>query len=118
MSKCGAAHSNFGGENDMQGEMDTRLRDNPKFQKLVSTRNTYSIMMTIAMMVVYFGYILLVAFNKEFLAQKMGAGVMSIGIPMGVGVILFTIIITGIYVRRSNTEFDSLKEELIKEANK
>lgn len=103
----------------MQGDMDTRLRDNPKFLKLVNTRNTYSVIMTIAMMVVYFGYILLVAFNKEFLAQKLGAGVVtSIGIPLGVGVILFTIIITGIYVRRSNTEFDSLKEQLIKEANK
>ena len=102
----------------MQGDMDVKLRENPKFQQLVSTRNTYSVIMTIAMMVVYFGYILLVAYDKEFLAQKMGAGVMSIGIPMGVGVILFTIIITGIYVRRSNTEFDSLKEELIKEANK
>lgn len=103
----------------MQGDMDSRLRDNPKFKKLVGTRNTYSIGMTIAMMVVYFGFILLVAFNKEFLAQKVGAGlVTSIGIPIGVAVLLFTIIITGLYVRRSNTEFDSLKEDLIKEANK
>ena len=103
----------------MQGDMDTKLRDNPKFHKLVSTRNTYSILMTLAMMVVYFGYILLVAYNKEFLAQKLGAGlVTSIGIPMGVGVLLFTIVITGIYVHRSNTEFDSLKEDLIKEANR
>lgn len=103
----------------MQADMDTKLRDNPKFKKLVDTRNTYSIWMTVAMMVVYFGFILLVAFNKEFLAQKLGTGlVTSIGIPIGVAVLLFTIIITGLYVRRSNTEFDSLKEDLIKEANK
>jgi uncharacterized membrane protein (DUF485 family) len=36
--------------------------------------------------------------------------------PIGVAVIAFTIIITGIYVHRANTEFDSLKEEIIKEA--
>lgn len=103
----------------MQGDMEARLQANPKFNKLVSTRNTYSYLMTLAMMVVYFGYILLVAFNKEFLAQKLGAGlVTSVGIPMGVGVLVFTILITGIYVRRANTEFDSLKEELIREANK
>ena len=103
----------------MQVDMDIKLRDNPKFKKLVDTRNTYSIWMTVAMMVVYFGFILLVAFNKELLAQKLGTGlVTSIGIPIGVAVLLFTIIITGLYVRRSNTEFDSLKEDLIKEANK
>lgn len=103
----------------MLGDLEARLRDNPKFHKLVSTRNTYSYLMTLAMMVVYFGYILLVAFNKEFLAQKLGAGlVTSVGIPLGVGVLVFTIIITGIYVHRANTEFDSLKEDLIKEANK
>jgi uncharacterized membrane protein (DUF485 family) len=74
--------------------------------------------MTALMMIVYYGYILLVAFNKDFLAQKTGAGVMSIGIPIGVGVILFTIIITGIYIRRANTEFDDLKAQVIKEATK
>ena len=102
----------------MKKDMDARIRENPKFQKLVSTRNTYSVAMTIAMIVVYFGYILLVAFNKEFLAQKIGPGVTSLGIPLGVAVILFTIAITGIYVRRSNTEFDTLKQELINEAGK
>jgi len=74
--------------------------------------------MTILMLVVYYGYILLIAFNKEFLSQKMGAGVNSVGIPIGVGVILFTVIITGIYIRRANTEFDALKEQVIKEATK
>jgi uncharacterized membrane protein (DUF485 family) len=103
----------------MHEDTNARLRDNPKFQKLVSTRSTYSIVMTLAMIVVYFGYILLVAFNKDFLAQKLGAElVTSVGLLIGVGVLLFAIIITGLYVRRSNTEFDSLKEDVIKEANK
>ena len=72
-----------------------RIEKNPKFLKFVSTRNNYSIIMTILMMVVYFGYILLVAFNKQFLATKISAGaVTSIGIPLGVGVLVFTIVIT------------------------
>jgi len=37
---------------------------------------------------------------------------------MGVGVILFTIILTWIYVRRANTEFDTEAEAIIKEATK
>jgi uncharacterized membrane protein (DUF485 family) len=96
-----------------------RIRANPKFLEMVSTRNNYSIVMTIMMMVVYFGYILLIAFNKPFLATKLSAGaVTSVGIPMGLGVLVFTIVITAIYVRKANTEFDALKDEVIKEANK
>jgi len=96
-----------------------RIQKNPKFLKFVSTRNNYSIIMTLAMMVVYFGYILLVAFNKQFLATKISAGaVTSIGIPLGVGVLVFTIVLTAIYVRRANTEFDAMKDEIVKEASK
>jgi len=95
-----------------------RIRSNPKFQAFVSKRNNYSIVMSILMIIAYYGYILLIAFDKPFLAQKMGAGVTSIGIPMGVGVILFTIVLTWIYVRRANTEFDTEAAEIIKEATK
>mgnify|MGYP002140287186 FL=1 len=102
----------------MKDDLGDRIRANPKYQELVSKRNSYGWIMTILMLAVYYGYILLVAFNKEFLAQKLGTGVMSIGIPIGVGVILFTILITGIYIRRANTEFDDLKAQVIKEATK
>jgi uncharacterized membrane protein (DUF485 family) len=44
--------------------------------------------------------------------------VTSVGIPLGVGVIVFTIVITNIYVRRANTEFDEMSAALLKEANK
>ncbi len=70
------------------------------------------------MMVVYYGYILLIAFNKEWLATKIGGGVTSIGIPMGLGVIIFTIVLTAIYVRRANTEFDTEAAAVLKEAGK
>jgi len=101
----------------MQNDSYEKIRANPKYQQLKSTRNTYGWVMTILMLVVYYGYISLIAFDKAFLAQPLGAtGVTTVGIPIGVGVILFTIIITGIYVRRANTEFDALKEEIIKEA--
>ena len=96
-----------------------RIQKNPKFMQFVSMRNNYSIVMSILMMIVYFGYILLVAFNKQFLATKVATGaVMSIGIPMGLGVIVFTIVITAIYVRRANSEFDPIKDEIVREASK
>ena len=102
-----------------QDDVVARVKANPKYADLVSTRNTYGWIMTALMMIAYFGYILLIAFNKEWLGTKVGEGwTTSIGIPMGLGVIVFTIIITWIYVRRANSEFDDLKDEVIKEALK
>ena len=102
----------------MMDDVAARVEANPKYHKLVSTRSAYSIIMTICVMVVYYGYILLIAFDKEWLGTKLAAGMTtSVGIPLGVGVIVITIILTNIYVRRANTEFDSLNAEIIKEAH-
>ena len=99
----------------MKDDLNERIRANPKYQELKSKRSSFGWLLTIIMLVVYYGYILMIAFNKEFLAQKLGAGVTSVGIPIGVGVIVFTILITGVYVRRANSEFDALTEQLLKE---
>ncbi|AXS78895.1 DUF485 domain-containing protein [Dechloromonas sp. HYN0024] len=102
----------------MQDTLD-RVTANPKFLEFVAMRSTYSIIMAIVSAAAYYGFILLVAYNKEFLAQKIGEGyTMSIGVPIGVGVIAFTILLTWVYVRRANTEFDAINEAIIKEAQK
>lgn len=103
----------------MAADLYARIRANPKFAGFVSTRNRYSIVMAILGAIAYYGFILLVAYDKEFLARKLGAGmVTSLGIPIGVGVIVFTIIITWVYVRRANGEFDDTNAEIIREAQK
>ena len=102
----------------MQNVLD-RVTANPKFHEFIALRSRYSIIMAIVSAAAYYGFILLVAFNKEFLATKLGAGmVTSIGVPLGVGVIAFTIMLTWVYVRRANTEFDATNEAIIKEAQK
>ena len=102
----------------MQNVLD-RVTANPKFHEFIAMRSRYSIIMAIVSAAAYYGFILLVAFNKEFLATKLGAGmVTSIGVPIGVGVIVFTILLTWIYVRRANSEFDATNEAIIKEAQK
>ena len=88
------------------------IAKNPDYQRLVSQRSTYSWSMTFVMLFVYFGFIYQVAFNKEFLARPIGQGVTTISIPLGIGVILFTIFITGIYVRRANNEFDKINDKI------
>ena len=95
-----------------------KILRNPKYQELQTKRNRLAIILTILMLVVYYGYIALIAFDKEFLAQPIGAGVTTLGIPIGFGVIVFTVLITGIYVRRANGEFDALTKEILKDASK
>ncbi len=95
-----------------------KIQAHPKYRELQTKRNRLAIILTVLMLVVYYGYIALIAFDKEFLAQPIGAGVTSLGIPIGFGVIIFTIVITGIYVRRANGEFDQLTKDILKDASK
>lgn len=91
-----------------------KIASHPKYQELKSKRSSLGWWLTLSMMVVYYGFILLVAFNKPFLSSRLGSGVMTMGMPIGLGVIVFTVVITAIYVRRANGEFDTLAEELNK----
>ena len=89
-----------------------KIKNDPDFQKLVKERTRIMIILTLVELVVYFGFILLVAFNKEFLAQKLGEGVTTIGIPIGIGVIVISFLLTGIYVYIANKDFDELTEKI------
>ena len=98
----------------MEIDLARRIASDPNYQELKAKRSRFGWWLTLAMMVVYYGFILLVAFDKEFLAQRMGAGVMTIGMPIGFGVIVFTVVITAIYVKRANREFDDLTAAVAK----
>jgi uncharacterized membrane protein (DUF485 family) len=98
----------------MDTDLTRRIAANPKYQELKAKRTSLGWWLALAMMIVYYGFILLVAFNKPFLAQRLGDGVTTIGMPIGLGVIVFTIVITGIYVRRANTVFDRLTDDIAK----
>lgn len=92
-----------------------RVNASPTYQKLVKTRSSYGWFLTALMMIVYYGFTLLVAFGKGFMSQRIGDSVMTYALPIGLFVLLFTIVITGIYVRRANTEFDELNDQVRKE---
>ena len=83
-----------------------RLAEDPRYRRLVRRRFRLALVLTGLMLAAYFGFILLVAFAKPFLAQSLWGGATSVGIPVGLGVIGFAILLTGIYVRRANREFD------------
>lgn len=102
----------------METDLAHKIASHPKYQELKAKRTRFGVLLTLAMLVVYYGFILLVAFNKPLLASRMGEGVTTLGMPLGLGVIAFTVIITAIYVRRANSEYDALAEEINKAAFK
>lgn len=92
-----------------------RIAAHPKYHDLTHKRGRLGWALTSVMLLAYFGFVLLIAFDKELLAQPISDGVTSIGIPMGFGVIVLGVLLTAIYVRVANREFDRLLDELLAE---
>lgn len=95
-----------------------KIQKHPKYLELRKKRGGFGWLLTILMMVVYYGYVALIAFNKPFLSKPISDGVTSMGVPIGMGVIVFTILITAIYVRRANSEYDDLTAAILKDVSK
>jgi uncharacterized membrane protein (DUF485 family) len=102
----------------MDDDLAARIASDPRYQQLQARRSRFGWMLTVLMLVVYYGFILLVAFGKDFLSRRIGDGVTTVGIPIGFGVIIFSIVITALYVRRANREFDALADAVVKGALK
>jgi uncharacterized membrane protein (DUF485 family) len=83
-----------------------QMLDSTEFKRMVSRRWEISIALTIALFVIYYGYILLVAVNKPFMSTKIGE-VTTLGIPLGVGVIVLSWILTAVYVVWANSAYDN-----------
>lgn len=98
----------------MEDDLVRKISTHPNYLELKAKRTSFGMWLTLAMLVVYYGFILLVAFNKPFLATRLGAGVMTYAMPIGFGVILFTVAITVLYVRRANSEYDDLAAQISK----
>lgn len=94
----------------------TKVENHPKYQELVRKRSQFGWTLAILMLVIYYGFIMMIAFAPKFLARPLSeTSVITIGIPIGLGVIISAFVLTGIYVWRANTEFDRLNNELKRE---
>ncbi len=97
----------------------SRIQNNPKYHDLVKQRDTLAWVLSAIVCVMYFGFILLIAFAPDVLTQPIASdSVIPVGMPVGVGVILVSCILTGIYVHRANSTFDPLTDEIIQESLK
>jgi uncharacterized membrane protein (DUF485 family) len=92
----------------------TDLLASPEFRRIVARRWTLSLLLTLALFVAYYGFVLLVAVNKELLARRIGEAT-TLGIPIGAGVIVIACVLTAIYVRWSNKVYDPEVDRLLRE---
>lgn len=91
-----------------------RIRQDPLFEQLCRSRSQLAWSLSAMMLAVYLVFILLVAFGGDFLSSPlMTGGVTTVGIVVGVGVILIAIALTAIYVWKANTTFDDLTRKLL-----
>jgi len=89
-----------------------KIQQSDSFKTLVAHRTSLAIKLTISMLVIYFGFILLIAFDPAFFKTIVMGTNITIGVPMGVGIILAAFALTGIYVRKANSEFDALSDQI------
>lgn len=93
------------------------IQNSSRFKELVSKRERFAWILSAIMLGLYSGFILLIAYGPHVLGAKLSPGSsITWGIPIGVGLIVAAFVLTGIYVRRANGEFDDLNNAILKEA--
>ncbi|AMO77935.1 Inner membrane protein YjcH [Pseudomonas citronellolis] len=103
-------------KNKMNDSIYQRIDTNPRFKELVAKRERFAWLLSLIMLGLYVAFILLIAFEPQVLGTKVSPdSSVTWGIPLGVGLILSAFVLTGIYVRRANGEFDRLNQEVLKE---
>ncbi len=103
----------------MSSEIYERMRSNPKFQKLVQVRGRFQWTLSIIVLVMFYGYFMLIAFAPGVLGKKIAEGSMwPIGYTLELFLFIFFWLTTLYYVIRSNSQFDEMRIDVIKDAQK
>jgi uncharacterized membrane protein (DUF485 family) len=96
-----------------------KILNNPKYRQLVKQRDILAWTLSALVCVMYFGFTLMIAFTPDILTQPIAAdSVIPLGMLIGVGVIVLSCVLTGVYVYRANQTFDPMVQEIVREASK
>ncbi len=101
----------------MSADLYEQVKNNPKFHQLVSKRARLAWGLSSIILLMYFSFILLIAFLPEFLGQPISAtSLITMGIPVGLFIIVTSFLLTGIYISKANKEYDQITQQIIDEA--
>ena len=96
-----------------------RIRGNPKFDTLVRKRGRFAWTLTWTVLGLFYGFFLLVAFAPKSLGEPVAQGSMlTVGVLIEISLFVLFWVLTAVYVRRANSEFDALTQDLIQDARK
>ena len=102
-----------------QSSIQAKIRSNPKFAELVGKRTRFAIILSLVVLVPFYTFMFFVSFQPQIFAAKIAQdSVITIGWPIAALMVVGGWLMTGIYIRRANGEFDRLTEEVLKEARK
>ena len=77
-----------------------------QLKSISQERMRYAVTLTITMIAIYFGFILLIAYNKPLMGKLLMPG-LSLGILLGALVIVVSWLLTWFYVRWANAHYDT-----------
>ncbi|MBP2169379.1 uncharacterized membrane protein (DUF485 family) [Erwinia toletana] len=93
-----------------------RIENSARFKELVRKRQAFALLLSVIMLVLYVGFILLIAFAPNWLGTPLYEGTnVTRGIPIGVGLIVISFVLTAIYVWRANGEFERMTKQILSE---
>jgi len=103
-------------QEDCMDEKIEKLRASEEYKELIAVRSKSKWSLTFLMLLTYYGFVIVIAFKPEVFAIKIGSGHTSLGIAAGLFIILFSFLITGLYVRKANKVLQPLTKKLHEKA--
>lgn len=101
----------------MSVSMYAHIRSNPRFAELVAKRGSFAKTLSIIVLVIFYGFTMLVAFAPDLIGMRLFEGSnWTFGILAGLFQFVFFWILTYVYVRRANGEFDDINNEIVRDA--
>ena len=94
-----------------------RIRKNPKFNELVARRSRFATVLSLIVLAIFYGFVLIVAFQPAAIGARVAEGSpLTVGVAGGLFIFVFFWVLTALYVRRANGEFDAITQEVLREA--
>jgi len=99
-------------EFSMDERLLARIKGDPNYQTLVMERSSFGRTLAIVTLALYYGFIAIVAFDPSLIAAKI-SGAITVGLILGAGLIVASVLLTGAYVLRANSRFDDLNRAVV-----
>ena len=102
-----------------QSAVYARIRKNPRFNELVSKRQGFATLLSVIVLTIFYGFFMVVAFQPQVIGKRLSEGsYLTVGIAFELFMFIFFWVLTAVYVKRANGEFDAITEEVVRDAAK